>query len=176
MSEEAAMPHVAVDAARRAPDEPAANLPVTVTYIGGPAALIDIAGLRLPTDPTFDPAGSEYPGPGYTLRELASPVRTAARIGRVDAVLPSHDHHAGNLDHAGRALLAGVAHVLTTRAGAGRLGGGATRRGRGGTRLRRRRHRAAALRGLGALLRIAPRRGDTRGRGARAVAHRACSG
>ena len=30
--------------------------PVSVTYIGGPTALIEIGGVRLLTDPTFDPA------------------------------------------------------------------------------------------------------------------------
>ena len=29
-----------------------------VTYIGGPTALLELGGLRLLTDPTFDPAGS----------------------------------------------------------------------------------------------------------------------
>jgi L-ascorbate metabolism protein UlaG (beta-lactamase superfamily) len=35
-----------------------------VTYIGGPTALLELGGLRLLTDPTFDPAGSEYRAPG----------------------------------------------------------------------------------------------------------------
>ena len=30
-----------------------------LTYIGGPTALLELGGLRLLTDPTFDPAGSE---------------------------------------------------------------------------------------------------------------------
>ena len=38
-----------------------------LTYIGGATALIEIGGLRLLTDPTFDPKGSAFsPGP-YTL-------------------------------------------------------------------------------------------------------------
>jgi L-ascorbate metabolism protein UlaG (beta-lactamase superfamily) len=36
---------------------------VRITYIGGPTALIEFGGLRLLTDPTFDPAGSTYPTP-----------------------------------------------------------------------------------------------------------------
>ena len=48
---------------------------------------------------------------------------SAAEIGPVDAVLLSHDQHADNLDHAGRALLGQVPLVLTTQAGAARLGG-----------------------------------------------------
>jgi L-ascorbate metabolism protein UlaG (beta-lactamase superfamily) len=31
------------------------------TYFGGPTALLELGGLRLLTDPTFDPAGEEYP-------------------------------------------------------------------------------------------------------------------
>jgi L-ascorbate metabolism protein UlaG (beta-lactamase superfamily) len=43
----------------------------------------------------------------------------------VDVVLLSHDHHADNLDEAGRALLPAAGVVLTTEPGAGRLGGAA---------------------------------------------------
>jgi L-ascorbate metabolism protein UlaG (beta-lactamase superfamily) len=41
---------------------------IRATYIGGPTILLEIAGLRFLTDPTFDAAGSEYPTPVYTLR------------------------------------------------------------------------------------------------------------
>jgi L-ascorbate metabolism protein UlaG (beta-lactamase superfamily) len=43
----------------------------TITYIGGPTAVLEIGGLRLLTDPTFDPAGGDYQylhklqGPGF---------------------------------------------------------------------------------------------------------------
>ncbi|MEV6109710.1 MBL fold metallo-hydrolase [Streptomyces sp. NPDC051940] len=40
-------------------------------------------------------------------------------------MLLTHDHHADNLDDAGRALLPGAGAVLTTQSGARRLGGGA---------------------------------------------------
>jgi len=43
------------------------------------------------------------------------------RLGRIDAILLSHDQHADNLDHAGRALVATIP-TLTTTAGAARLG------------------------------------------------------
>jgi L-ascorbate metabolism protein UlaG (beta-lactamase superfamily) len=96
---------------------------VTLTYIGGPTALIEMGGVRLLTDPTFDPAGTEYAFKQYTLHKLAAPALGAAALGRVDAVLLSHDQHADNLDRSGRALLADVPLVLTTEAGAARLGG-----------------------------------------------------
>ncbi|MFH9008661.1 MBL fold metallo-hydrolase [Streptomyces afghaniensis] len=53
-----------------------------------------------------------------------SPV-TATGLGRVDAVLLSHDEHDDNLDNSGRAFLPEVPVVLTTVSGAGRLGGNA---------------------------------------------------
>jgi L-ascorbate metabolism protein UlaG (beta-lactamase superfamily) len=31
-----------------------------ITYIGGPTALLEFGGLRLLTDPTFDPPAGEY--------------------------------------------------------------------------------------------------------------------
>lgn len=96
---------------------------LTLTYIGGPTALLELGGLRLLTDPTFDPAGETYPTGAYTLRKTAGPALGPEALGRIDAVLLSHDHHFDNLDRAGRALLKSVGAVLTTQAGAERLGG-----------------------------------------------------
>ena len=92
-----------------------------IQLVGGPTAVIDFGGLRLVTDPTFDPPGS-YPRPGApALVKLAAPALTAAELGRPDAVLLSHDQHADNLDKAGRDFLATVPLTLTTPAGAARL-------------------------------------------------------
>ena len=93
-----------------------------ITLIGGPTALIEIDGFRLLTDPTFDPPG-DYPLPHVTLTKLASPALAPEQLGPIDAVLLSHDQHADNLDHSGRELLGKVDRVLTTKAGASRLGG-----------------------------------------------------
>jgi L-ascorbate metabolism protein UlaG (beta-lactamase superfamily) len=68
----------------------------------------------------FDPAGTEYRTPIYTLRKTSDPAIAADDLGPIDAVLLSHDHHFDNLDHAGRALLPSVRQVLTTPAGAER--------------------------------------------------------
>ena len=95
-----------------------------ITLIGGPTALLEIGGFRLLTDPTFDAPG-EYPLPYTTLVKTAGPALGPAGIGAVDAVLLSHDQHFDNLDHAGRAYLATASRVLTTPAGARRLGGAA---------------------------------------------------
>jgi L-ascorbate metabolism protein UlaG (beta-lactamase superfamily) len=96
-----------------------------VTYIGGPTALLELDGLRLLTDPTFDPAGTTYPTPVYTLRKTTGAALSPAEVEPLDAILLSHDHHFDNLDHAGRAMLPRARMVLTTPAGAGRLGGNA---------------------------------------------------
>lgn len=85
--------------------------------------MLETAGLRLLTDPTFDPAGSEYPTPVYTLRKTEGPSVAPGALPPIDTVLLSHDHHFDNLDHAGREVLARAGRVLTTPAGAERLGG-----------------------------------------------------
>lgn len=43
------------------------TLPVHITHIGGPTALIEIGSLRILTDPTFDPAGTRYVDGPYEL-------------------------------------------------------------------------------------------------------------
>ncbi len=68
-----------------------------MTYIGGPTALIEIAGLRILTDRTFDPAGGEYRAAAYSLFKTQDPPITRAVVGYVDVVLLSNDHHFDNL-------------------------------------------------------------------------------
>jgi L-ascorbate metabolism protein UlaG (beta-lactamase superfamily) len=94
---------------------------LAITLIGGPTALIEMEGFRLLTDPTFD-APRAYQLPHVRLEKLAGPALSADAIGKVDAVLLSHDQHADNLDESGRRFLASAARVLTTVAGAQRLG------------------------------------------------------
>jgi L-ascorbate metabolism protein UlaG (beta-lactamase superfamily) len=96
---------------------------VSVTLIGGPTALLEVGGFRLLTDPTFDAPG-EYTLPHVTLRKIEGPAVSAEAIGAIDAVLLSHDQHADNLDHSGKAFLTKVGHVFTTVSGAKRLGSG----------------------------------------------------
>jgi L-ascorbate metabolism protein UlaG (beta-lactamase superfamily) len=94
---------------------------LTVRLVGGPTAVLDYAGLRLLTDPTFDPPGEHEGG----LTKLTGPAVGADDIRAVDAVLLSHDHHSDNLDPGGRAFLPRAGSTLTTTAGAERLGGNA---------------------------------------------------
>jgi L-ascorbate metabolism protein UlaG (beta-lactamase superfamily) len=98
------------------------QLAAVLTLIGGPTVLIEIGGIRLLTDPTFDGPGT-YELPHVTLEKLVGPALPAEEMGRVDAVLLSHDQHADNLDPAGRELLRKVPAAFTTRTGAERLGG-----------------------------------------------------
>lgn len=96
----------------------------TITLIGGPTALIEFGGFRLLTDPTFDAPG-DYQLAHVTLSKTAPPALGAAAIGAVDAVLLSHDQHADNFDHAGKAYAQKAPLLFTTLVGAGRLGGNA---------------------------------------------------
>ena len=105
------------------PDAPATPEQVPVRVLGGPTTLIEYGGLRFLTDPTFDAPG-EYPlGGGRSLTKTAPSTADPADLGPVDAVLLSHDQHPDDLDASGRALLADVPLVLTTRSAAARLGG-----------------------------------------------------
>ena len=97
---------------------------VRLTHIGGPTVLIEVEGWRLLTDPTFDAPGRRYTfGWGSASRKTAGPALQPDELGRIDAVLLSHDHHGDNLDDAGRALLPRAGTVVTTVPGARRLGG-----------------------------------------------------
>ena len=98
--------------------------PLTVTLVGGPTVLIEYAGFRLLTDPTFDGPG-DYQLSYTTLRKTSVPALSAERVGPVDAVLLSHDQHSDNFDHAGRVYARKAPTVFTTVAGAQRLGGNA---------------------------------------------------
>ena len=96
---------------------------LTITYVGGPTALLEVAGLRLLTDPTFDPPGKRYHfGWGAMSRKTQAAALGPADLGQIDAVLLSHDHHDDNLDPAGRAMLPSAGRVITTPSGERRLG------------------------------------------------------
>lgn len=99
-------------------DEPAG---LGLRYLGGPTALLEVGGLRLLTDPTFDPPG-EYPVGSRSLRKTIGAVVSPQDAGPVDAVLLSHDQHPDNLDRQGRDYLASAPLVLSTAAARDRLG------------------------------------------------------
>ncbi|MFF3841587.1 MBL fold metallo-hydrolase [Streptomyces sp. NPDC001930] len=92
--------------------------PFTATHIGGPTTILEIGGLRLLLDPTFDAPKKYRSG----LEKLRAPAFGIDRLGTIDAVLLSHDQHDDNLDDAGRALLKDVPVVLSTPGARKRLG------------------------------------------------------
>ena len=104
-------------------DSKVSRADLVATYIGGPTALFKWDGLRILTDPTFDPAGTTYSTNLYTLKKRESPALPVEKLGNIDVVLLSHDHHHDSLDRAGRALLPRAGVVLTTTIGAERVGG-----------------------------------------------------
>ncbi|SEC12860.1 L-ascorbate metabolism protein UlaG, beta-lactamase superfamily [Amycolatopsis tolypomycina] len=93
-----------------------------ITFSGGPTALLELGGVRLLTDPTFDPPG-DHPIGERVLVKTEDSALTEEAVGAVDAVLLSHDQHPDNLDDRGRAYLATVPLTLITPSGAERLGG-----------------------------------------------------
>jgi L-ascorbate metabolism protein UlaG (beta-lactamase superfamily) len=96
----------------------------TITYIGGPTAVMEYAGLTVVTDPTFDPPQS-YVTPGSsTLVKTAGPGIPRTEIGDVDLILLSHHGHKDNLDYEGLELLATGALTLSTADAATELFGG----------------------------------------------------
>lgn len=97
---------------------------IHVRHLGGPTAVFDVGGLRLLTDPTFDPPG-DHPIGVRNLVKTSSPAQFADTVNAIDAVLLSHDQHPDNLDDAGRLFLQTVPLVLTTASAAERLGGAA---------------------------------------------------
>jgi L-ascorbate metabolism protein UlaG (beta-lactamase superfamily) len=97
---------------------------VRMTHVGGPTVLIEFDNWRILTDPTFDDPGRTYRfALGTSSSKTTGPAVPVGELGPIDVVLLTHDHHADNLDDAGRRLLATVPTVLTTAAGAARLGG-----------------------------------------------------
>src|SRR5215510_9593252 len=94
-----------------------------ITHIGTATILLEIGSICILTDPVFDPPGGNYHfGYGTGGKKLTAPAVKPSDIGKIDAILLSHDHHEDNLDHAGRALLPRAGKVITTVAGAKRLG------------------------------------------------------
>jgi L-ascorbate metabolism protein UlaG (beta-lactamase superfamily) len=97
----------------------AARHDFAVGVVGGPTVVIDYAGTRFVTDPTFD-----EPHDFGTMAKLTAPAVASAELGDVDVVLLSHDDHNDNLDVAGREwATTRVPTVVTGPGAAGRLGG-----------------------------------------------------
>lgn len=100
----------------------ATSAAVDLTLVGGPTALLDVGGLRLVTDPTFDEPG-DHPVGQRVLTKTRRPALAPSEVGEVTAVLLSHDQHPDNLDGAGRRFLRHAPLVLTTSSAAARIPG-----------------------------------------------------
>ena len=85
--------------------------------LGGPTTVIDVGGLRIVVDPTFDD-----PGPHGPVTKTTGPAVTEDALGPVDLVLVSHDQHPDNLDERGRAFALAAPLILTGPLTAARLG------------------------------------------------------
>lgn len=98
---------------------------LTITYIGGPTVVLEYAGMRFVTDPTFD-APATYPDSdgGEALVKTHGPAIERSALGHVDAVLLSHHEHKDNLDYEGLELIATGIPTLSTRDAASDLFGG----------------------------------------------------
>jgi L-ascorbate metabolism protein UlaG (beta-lactamase superfamily) len=92
---------------------------LALTYIGGPTALLEYAGLRILLDPTFDEPGRAADG----LTKTAGPGLPASVVEPIDLVLLSHHGHSDNFDDAGKAVAMRAPIVLSTPQAAAELGG-----------------------------------------------------
>jgi L-ascorbate metabolism protein UlaG (beta-lactamase superfamily) len=94
-----------------------------LTYFETAFTSIEVDGVTFVTDPVLGPAGVlHHFGGGMKSTKQTAPM-DAAVIGRYDAILLSHDQHGDNLDDEGRALFSDAPKVITTTAGARRIGG-----------------------------------------------------
>lgn len=94
-----------------------------VTHFGTATVLLETDGLRLLTDPVFDPSGTKHQfAPAFPSTKTYATAVDPAALGELDAVLLSHDQHGDNLDAKGREVLASAPRVITTHAAKGRLG------------------------------------------------------
>src|SRR5262249_24092571 len=104
-------------------------------YHGTATIALTLGDVTLLTDPAFDPSGTEYDfGPWYTPSSWfysKKTYETPQPPEQIDAFLVSHDHHADNLDYAGRRLLPArrapvVRRAPAARRPAGRIPGAGT--------------------------------------------------
>src|SRR5580692_4800384 len=90
---------------------------VAFSVLGGPTTVVDLGGLRILMDPTFD-----EPGKHDYLTKTVGPAVPAAALGSIDVVLVSHDQHPDNFDNEGRRVALAAPLVLTHPGAADRLG------------------------------------------------------
>jgi L-ascorbate metabolism protein UlaG (beta-lactamase superfamily) len=95
---------------------------VRITHLGTATTILEIGGVRLLTDPAFDPPGTKWHfGFGMRSTKTDATAMKVEDVGKIDALLVTHDQHGDNLDTVGRELLATAPRILTTRAAERRL-------------------------------------------------------
>ncbi|MEU7085499.1 MBL fold metallo-hydrolase [Streptomyces achromogenes] len=114
--------NASADGEEKKPSSAASTAPgaeaFTVTHVGGPTAVLEIAGQRILIDPTFDAPKKYKSG----MSKIKGPAFGPEKLGKIDAVLLSHDQHDDNLDGKGRELLKDVPVVFSTPGAHKRLG------------------------------------------------------
>ena len=89
---------------------------IRITHIDTACILLEINGFKIVTDPTLDFAGKYYHhGFGAVSRKTENPALPVTTLHGTDLVLLSHHQHNDNLDRAGKAFLASVPLILSTK-------------------------------------------------------------
>tara|TARA_B100000683_G_scaffold223901_1_gene221909 strand:- start:2723 stop:3553 length:831 start_codon:yes stop_codon:yes gene_type:complete len=100
----------------------AEEMNLSITHIDTACCLIEAPGLRILTDPVFDPPGGLYHhGWGAFSRKVSKPALKPEELGRLDLVLLSHHQHKDNLDGIGRRVLESAPAIVSTPAAAQKL-------------------------------------------------------
>lgn len=89
---------------------------VPILLVGGPTVVMDYAGFRIITDPTFDEPkiyGPDKTHSANTLIKTHDSALKPADIGEIDIVLASH-HHLDNFDESGREFSKNAPHLFGT--------------------------------------------------------------
>lgn len=95
---------------------------VSITHIDTACCLIEAGGIRILTDPVFDPPGHTYHhGWGAFSKKTSAPALAPEELGNIDLVLLSHHQHKDNLDNHGKEVLATVRQIVSTKAAARKL-------------------------------------------------------
>lgn len=97
---------------------------IALTLVGGPTAVLEFGGIRIITDPTFDPPQSYKGHRAKVVEKVCGPALQVEDVLPIEVALVSHDHHPDNLDKSGREMLQNCGTVFTTVEGAERLGHG----------------------------------------------------
>lgn len=87
-----------------------------ITHIDTACCLIEIAGIKILTDPVLDNSGKIYHhGFGAISKKTSDPQLDEVSLENIDLVLLSHPQHKDNFDHKGREFAKSVPLILSTK-------------------------------------------------------------